>query len=93
MSTYIYSKWLNNPNDVPHEFYSELDGFRNEVRKIEIFHDGSIGYASQSISTHGTMLGIEPVPSLSEIQSQWEFDTKEITREAFEDKWKEANKS
>jgi hypothetical protein len=93
MLTYLYSKWLNNQKEFPHEFYSELDGFRNEIRKIEIFNDGTIGYASQAMSAHGTRLSIEPVPSMQEIQAQKEFETKEISKEEFESKWADVSKN
>ncbi len=92
MSTYIYSKWKNNPPDSPAEFYSELDPNRYETRKVEIFNNGKMGYASSHTATPGTRLGITPVPQISEIRSQPEFDIKEITKNDFEKKWNEATK-
>lgn len=90
MATYIYSKWINSTQEYPIEFYSELDAFRNETRKVEVFRNGKLGYASKSISKFGTKLGIIPVPSMMEIKMQHEFNTKEICKEEFEDIWKKA---
>lgn len=89
MTSYIYSKWKNTPAGCPAEFYSELDDRRYESRKIEVFPDGKVGYAFSGGSTLNTRLGIEPVPSISEIQSQPEFEIREISVNEFDTKWKE----
>ena len=87
MSTYIYSRWKNSPVGSPVEFYSELDGLRYETRKVEVFHSNKYGFASKTTKSNGTQLGIIPVPSLSEVSSQSEFDIKPITKEEFEAVW------
>ncbi|MFT4573015.1 MAG: hypothetical protein ACI85E_000209 [Marinomonas primoryensis] len=92
MSTYIYSKWKNSPAGSPVEFYSELDGARYEVRKVEVFQGGKLSYASKTKSIGETRLGIAPVPPMSEIMSQPEFDIKNITKQDFENIWKQAAK-
>ena len=90
MSTYLYAKWLNNPADSPAEFYSELDSNRWETRKVEVFRDGRIGYASAGKSARETRLAIVPIPPLEEINKQAEFEAKTITAEEFEAAWKRA---
>lgn len=90
MSSYIYSKWHNSPEDSPVEFYSELNGERFETRKVEIFKDGSLGFASKKATSKTTKLGIAPVPPLAEIAEQPEFDIRTISPQQFEAKWKEA---
>jgi hypothetical protein len=90
MSTYIHSRWKNGPADSPSEFYSELDPARWETRKVEVFSDGRLGYASSARSAHGTRLGIVPVPPLDEIASQQEFETMFIQSAEFEAIWKRA---
>lgn len=90
MPIYIYSKWRNSPIGSPSEFYSELDAQRYEIRKVEIFKNGKIGYASKSGTACGTRLGIIPVPSTAEIKAQSEFDIKPISKDKFEEKWREA---
>lgn len=92
MSAYIYSKWKNSPAGSPVEFYSELDPSRYETRKVEVFANGKLGFASGSAATDGTRLGITPVPHISEIRSQHEFEIKEISKKEFEEKWLEATK-
>ncbi|WP_444994231.1 DUF6881 domain-containing protein [Aliikangiella sp. IMCC44359] len=90
MTTYIYSKWKNNPIEMPVEFYSELDMSRYEVRKVEVFKSGRLTYASKSKSTGETRLGITPVPSIAEIKTQVEFEIKEISKQDFENIWQKA---
>jgi len=90
MSTYLYSKWKNGPLDSPVEFYSELDPARWETRKVEIFRDGRLGYASSTQSKFDTRLGIIPVPSLEEIASQIEFEVRPSEAGEFEAVWKRA---
>lgn len=90
MSIYLYSKWKNAPVDSPVEFYSELDGNRWETRKVEVFPDGRLGYASSTKSTLDTDLAIVPIPSVAEIESQLEFDVRLIKAEEFEAIWERA---
>jgi hypothetical protein len=88
MTSYIRSTWRCAPADCPVEIFSELDGQRFETRKIEVFRDGRVGFASNNGTSQDTRLGIVPVPSLHEIRNQPEFEIEEITKEAFEAKWK-----
>lgn len=88
----MYSKWINAPADSPVEYYSELDPGRWETRKVEIFHDGRMSYASATQSTYDTRLGIVPVPSLQEIAAQPEFQVKSISADEFEVMWKRATR-
>lgn len=90
MATYIYSKWHGSPQGSPVEFYSELDNERYEIRKVEVFRDGSYGYADKSNATKSTKLGVVPVPSIEEIAGDPEFDAKVITPKQFDEKWQEA---
>lgn len=68
-------------------FISELDEARWETRKIEIFPDGSIGYADSRVEHGGTRLGLVPLPSIADIAADPKFMPEEITREEFEDVW------
>ena len=92
MSSYLYSKWKDSPAGCPVEFYSELDDFRYETRKVEVFKDGKLGFASSAVASDDTQLGIVPVPPMSEIISQTEFESREISQREFEDKWQAATK-
>ena len=91
MTTYLYAKWKSAPADSPVEFYSELDPQRWEVRKVEVFPDGRMGYASSAASSNdGTRLAIVALPPIDEIARQIEFDARPISAEAFEAVWKRA---
>jgi hypothetical protein len=90
MRTYIYSQWVQASSSDPYEIYSELDEARNELRKIERYRDGRIGYASKTAATHDASLGIIPVPPISEINASPEFKAKEISQSEFENQWQAA---
>jgi hypothetical protein len=89
--TYIMVDHIHTYDDLPVRIYSELDEERYEVRKIEIFKDGSIGYAYDDVEVGPTGLGEVPVPPLDEIaQDPYEiFFPKEITKDEFEKIWNE----
>jgi len=86
---YIRVAWIHQYVDEPVMLYSELDSRRFEAREVEIFRDGSIGYASAEGSTGETALGTGPVPELDVIASEPEFDPQEITSEEFEARWRD----
>jgi hypothetical protein len=68
---YIKVKWLHSHPDEPVLLYSELDDNRWETRKVEVFADGSIGFASatEDTSSTNTKLSIVPIPTVEEIAS------------------------
>ncbi len=45
---YLRVQWLHSHPDEPVTLYSELDDEGWEVRKVEIFADGHIGFASKT---------------------------------------------
>jgi hypothetical protein len=84
---YLRVQWIHNHPDEPVEIYSEIKEDGWEVRKIELFADGSVGYAAPSEGMGRTMLSLEPLPSLEEIASDPQFKPVEISREEFEKMW------
>ena len=84
---YIRVRWLHSFPNEPVLLISELDEARWETRKIEIFPDGSIGYADSRVEHGGTRLGLVPVPSIADIAADPEFIPEEISHEEFEDAW------
>lgn len=86
---YILVEWIHDLPDEPSLLLSELDEQQNEVRKIEIFPNGKVGYASSGIEVGGTRLSIEPIPDLSEIASDPQFKPRYISKEEFEKFWNE----
>jgi hypothetical protein len=84
---YIKTHWIHTEADEPVWIYSELDAHRWEVRKIEVFPDGSCGYADAAESKGSTWLCEIAVPPLSEIDSPGELETVEIDPAEFESIW------
>lgn len=81
--------WIHDFDDEPILFYSELDEARNEVRKIEIYQDGSFGLASEDFDFGGALLSEVPVPSIDEVSRDTQFIAKLITKDEFEEVWLE----
>lgn len=67
---------------------SEVDINWFELRKVEIWRNGLIGWADKNGSAQGTQLGIYPIGSLEEINSDPQFSAVEIAKEDFEIYWK-----
>ncbi len=84
---YIKVEWIHEFCDEPITLYSELDADNNEIRKIEIYKDGSYGYANDAIEFGGAMLSLEPLPTIDEIASDGQFKPKQITKDEFEKIW------
>lgn len=87
---YIRVAWDHDSSDDPIVLYSELDADAREVRKVEVFRDGRMGFADLTESTESTRLGLVPVPELDEIASSREFRPSEITEREFEHYWESA---
>jgi len=87
---YIKVKWVHNFADEPIWLYGELDAERWEVRKVEIFPDGSYGYASKSNAVRDTQLGLLQTPSNEEIAKGSQFEVFEIAKVEFEEVWLKA---
>ncbi len=86
---YISVIWKHDHRDEPVRLVSELDGERFEVRKLEFFRDGSVGFASQEGESGGTRIGEVAVPPLSQINDDPEFEGVAITQTQFEQLWQE----
>jgi hypothetical protein len=86
---YIKVKWVHSHSGEPVLLYSELDKDRWETRKVEVFADGRIGFASATEITPSTKtkLSLEPLPTLDEIASDPQFQPVEIAKDEFEAVW------
>lgn len=87
---YLLVEWLHSLEDEPTKLYSELDDERWERRKVELYRDGRIGFASAKGRSGTTRLSIEPLPILEEIASDPQFRPMEISQEAFEQVWRDS---
>jgi hypothetical protein len=88
--TYLKVKWNHSFPNEPALLYSELDRDRWEIRKVEVFPGGSMGYAGPDGAVEGTNLGVEPVPSVEEIAADPEFEPEVISKAEFEKVWAKA---
>lgn len=83
--------WLSNLCDDPLEMFSETDhGY--EVRKVEIYGDGRIGYADHRESVGGSFLGESVIPPVEQINAYAEFEAMHIDKEYFEAIWDDAHR-
>ena len=85
--TYIRVRWHHDEPAQPVDLWSELDAGRFETRKMEIFRDGSTGFADGAEAILGTRLGTVPIPALTEIAANPEFEPSEISETEFEQRW------
>jgi hypothetical protein len=58
-----------------------------EVRKVEIFRDGSVGLAGRGKEEGGSFLGLEPTPENEEIARDPQFKLDEIDGLEFQRIW------
>ncbi len=84
---YIKIKWIHTFDDEPVWLYSELDDEGRETRKVEVFPDQTIGFASSTEKTEKTFLAFEPLPSVDEIAADPQFEPEEISRLEFKEIW------
>lgn len=84
---YIKVAWHHDHANEPIWLYSECDDAGWGVRKVEVFRNGRMGYASGTDNSGCTGLGTEPVPSSAEIADDPQFQPFEIAREDFERIW------
>ena len=85
---YIKVEWVHDFANEPVELYSELDDNRWEIRKVEIFRNGTGSYAWKGGASGSSQLSITPIPALQEIRRDPQFRPAEISKESFEDIWK-----
>jgi hypothetical protein len=84
---YLRVKWIHSLPDEPVDIYSEMDEEGYETRKLEVFLDGSNGFANSSGQVLSTELGEKPVPALEEIAADPQFQPTLISEDEFEQVW------
>jgi hypothetical protein len=90
---YIKVSWTHTSPTDPVLLYSELNSELLELRKVEVYADGTYGYADSAECHHSMGLSIEPLPPFSEIRAQSEFALSEISATDFEEIWSKSRKS
>jgi len=86
---FLKIEWIHEFADEPYIIYAELDDEGYEKRKIEIYKNGRIGYATQSSEIGGSILSEHPYPPVEEITTNPEFIPVKISKEEFESIWNE----
>jgi hypothetical protein len=84
---YFRCIWIHDHPDDPVEIFTECDDERLELRKVEIFADGSATWANATESTGDTILAEVAYPPIAEINERPEFRFSEISRAEFEAVW------
>ena len=79
--------WYHEDNEYPRRLVSEIGTDRYELRKLEFYENGKVGYATKDESVFNTLLGEAPVPSIEEINSNSQFSAKYICSDEFEKIW------
>ena len=87
---YIRVAWDHDEPDDPITLFSEIDAEAWEVRKVEVFRDGRMGFADASESSESTRLGVVPVPDIRVVALSPEFRPEEITSQEFDRIWDSA---
>lgn len=86
---YLKVHWVHDFDDEPEMLYSEIDSHDNEVRKVEVFKDGSMGYAREGLS-HRSKLAECEMPSIAEIAEDEQFKPEAIDSTEFDDIWEKS---
>ncbi len=92
MMKYEVLIWKHDFEDEPVVIYSELDGKRFEVRKVEVFKDGKFNWSTGDSGTGNCRLGVYSIPPLEEVNSNSKFESNEIPQDEFEVIWEKALK-
>lgn len=88
---YIQVKWIHSSSSEPVVMYSEIDNDGWEIRKVEVYADGGMDFASSFESKGDSSLSKEPLPSLAEIAEDPQFELVEINQIDFERAWSRAH--
>lgn len=88
----MFVTWMQNDPTMPSAVYSEIDGARREVRKVEVFADGRYGFASSNASRPPTQLGLVPLPPLTDIARERELKARRGTAAEFDALWRKATR-
>jgi hypothetical protein len=88
---YIRLYWIHDRRNMPVWLISELDDKNWEVRKVEIWRDGTKGYADRVTSYGSTGLAQVPVPPFAELAQLPGFELEEISQAEFEQEWNARN--
>ncbi|WP_199444066.1 DUF6881 domain-containing protein [Umezawaea beigongshangensis] len=84
---YVRVEWLRDSADDPVLYLSEIGEDRYEVRKVQVYADGTGEWADHEHETDTVGLSEIAFSSLKEISEQAEFRAQVIDFEEFEQVW------
>jgi hypothetical protein len=84
---YLKVIWKHVLRDEPVVIYMELNNNRYEVRKIEVYRDGKVGYAYEHTEIGESALSEKPIPSIKQIAKDKQFAPNRISKNEFESMW------
>ncbi|GGG68032.1 DUF6881 domain-containing protein [Paenibacillus radicis (ex Gao et al. 2016)] len=84
---YICWEIISYEERVPQTIYSEIDDFGYEVRKIEKYFDGTVGYASHDREEGKTLLADQMIPTVDELNMENGIRARHLTSDEFKKLW------
>lgn len=87
--SWVRVEW-DGPAGEPAVLHSALNSERFEVRKVEEFGDGRVGFTESFVRTTSTRLGSAAIPEPAEINEDRQFRASTISQEQFESAWASA---
>ena len=84
---YLKVRWVHNDSEDPVLLLSELDTDRYEVRKIEIYADGRMGFATGDEESQGSVLSEKTIPPSATIAADPQFVVQALSAQEFEQAW------
>jgi Domain of unknown function (DUF6881) len=87
MRRYLMVTWHHDFPDEPVTLLSEIE-HGEEIRKIEKYKDGRIGYAGADVATGSTVLSETLMPFEDEIAADPQFSVHPISAAEFEKQWR-----
>ena len=88
---YVLAEWEHDLDDEPYRIYSELNGSRREIRRVEFYQNGIVFSYGGERGNEGA-LNPEPFPlDLRELRPpEGEFSAREISSGLFYEIWNQA---
>lgn len=84
---YMRTELRETEKGLPRLIFSEIEDNGIELRKIEIYDDGMIGYAFDKIEVGKTALADQIIPTVEEINKDDDIIASYLEREEFEKIW------
>ena len=84
---YMKVDWIHSFKDEPVKIYGELNETMDEQRKIEVFLDGSYGYAVLDGAEHRSFVSEAKWATKEEIEKDSQFQVSCISKKEFEEVW------